>query len=47
MFMVCAGSDGCDFAAAMPRNAEVTTVISNAIELLSGWEPVREVRDVS
>ena len=47
MFMVCAGGDGCDFAAAMPRNAEVTTVISNAIELLCGWEPMREVRDVS
>lgn len=47
MFMVCAGSDGCDFAAAMPRGAEVATVLSNAIELLSGWEPVREERDVS
>jgi hypothetical protein len=43
MFMVGASSDGCNFAAALPRSAEVAAAVRNAIELLGSWEPVQQV----
>lgn len=46
IFMTAASADGCDFAAVMPRMHEVIAVLCNAIELLSSWEPARQVCSV-
>ncbi len=43
MFMVGASSDGCVFAAAASRSAEVAAAVCGAIQLLSSWEPVQQV----
>jgi hypothetical protein len=43
VFMVGAGSDGCDFAAVAPRAAEVAAAVRNAVLSLGSWEPLQQV----